>query len=623
MSLVDFFGGSARGGAAVRYDELKRWVREGRIASVEVAPDQIVASFKRGKRPESLARTRGGDVTRVSSPRIEDEQLLPLLEGQGVAITVVTESFWRSQLPMLVWMVVLIGGSMLLWRWVARRMPGGPQGGLLAFGKSRGRRVDSDGNGVTFAEVAGVDEAKAELEEIVEFLRDAERFTRLGARIPKGVLLVGPPGTGKTLLARAVAGEARVPFFSITGSEFVEMFVGVGASRVRDLFEQAKAQAPCIVFIDELDALGRARGAGSMPSANEEREQTLDQLLAELDGFQPNAGVVVMAATNRPEVLDPALLRPGRFDRQVVVDRPDRAGRLAILRIHAKKLKLADDVDLGAIAERTPGFAGADLANLLNEAALRGARKRRDAVTSEDVSEAIDRVVGGLERRTRIITPAERRRVAFHEVGHAIVGVAVSSGEKVHKVSIVPRGAAALGYTMQLPTEDRYLLTERELHARIATLLGGRSAEEIVFGETSTGAQNDLRRATEIARAMVVDYGMSEVVGPVALAPEPRPIFVGLTTQGHSETGARLADRVDSEVRKLVDRGRDEAHRVLEANRAMLDRMAERLLERETLEGEELDALLAEVSARVAETTTDAGDAGAGAPGATGSVRSG
>src|SRR5690606_12081729 len=410
---------------------------------------------------------------------------------------------WLAQA--FVWLLPL-GLLVLFWVWMLRRM--NPTQGVLTVGKSRAKIVGEEGTGITFDDVAGVDEAKLETVEIVEFLQNPEKFASLGAKIAKGVLLVGPPGTGKTLLARAVAGEAGVTFFSISGAEFVEMFVGVGAARVRDLFAQAKAQAPCIIFIDELDALGKARGAGGLIGGHDEREQTLNQLLVEMDGFDPRIGVIIMAATNRPEILDPALLRPGRFDRQVLVDRPDLAGRLAILKIHAEGIVLGPDVDLERRARRTPGFVGADLANLLNEAALLTARRNKEAVGMEEIDDAIDRIIAGLEKKNRLINSRERKIVAYHEAGHAIVAERVPTADPVHKISIIPRGVAALGYTQQLPTEDRYLLTKQELMDRIAVLLGGRVAEEIVFDEISTGAGNDLERVTDLARRMVMEYGM-------------------------------------------------------------------------------------------------------------------
>ncbi|HET7584696.1 MAG TPA: ATP-dependent zinc metalloprotease FtsH, partial [Gemmatimonadaceae bacterium] len=445
--------------------------------------------------------------------------------------------------------VLLFGISMLIFR---QMQAGGAK--AFSFGKSKAKLLSGDTPKVTFADVAGADEAKAELQEIIEFLRDPQRFTRLGGRLPKGVLLVGPPGTGKTLLARAVAGEAGRPFFSMSGSDFVEMFVGVGASRVRDLFEQGKAHAPCIIFIDEIDAVGRHRGAG-LGGGHDEREQTLNQLLVEMDGFDSSKGVIIMAATNRPEVLDAALLRAGRFDRQVVVDRPDVRGRAAILQVHARHVRLAPEVSLQVIAARTPGFAGADLANIVNEAALLAARKGKDAVGQADLEEAIDRVVAGLERKSRVLSETERDIVAHHEMGHALVAFNVAHADPVHKITIIPRGVAALGMTYQLPTEDRFLLTRSELEDRIAVLLGGRVAEELVYGEVSTGAHNDLERATEMARLMVMQYGMSEQLGPMTFGGGPQAMFLrGSGLPQEREYSEESARRIDGETRSIIDR---------------------------------------------------------------------
>ncbi len=589
--LVQFFSSNKL--EALRYDEFKVLVRSGQVEEVWISTDSIQGRKRASAdSPEAAAPPQQeplfGTRADFETTRVEDEELTRELERYGVRYS------GRSDGGQWIFMLLYVGLPLLVmiwfWRGMMRRVGGGA-GGILSFGKSKGKVFSEKEVKVTFDDVAGVDEAKEELQEIIEFLSNPEKFTRIGARIPKGVLLVGPPGTGKTLLARAVAGEAKVPFFSISGSEFVEMFVGVGAARVRDLFEQAKAQAPAIVFIDELDALGRSRGAGVM-GGNEEREQTLNQLLVEMDGFEQNAGVILMAATNRPEILDGALLRPGRFDRQVLVDRPDRTGREAILRIHAKDVKLADDVDLGEIASRTPGFAGADLANIVNEGALLAARKGQDKVEEEDLSEAIDRVVAGLEKKNRILTESEKERVAYHESGHAIVGEVLAPTERVAKISIIPRGVAALGYTMQLPMEDRYLLTESELHGKLAALLGGRAAEEIVFGELSTGASNDLSRATEIARAMVVDYGMSEKIGPISMAKDRRPAFLPPDYHPGREVGDRTADAIDEEIRALVERAASRARETLTTHRAVLDAMARRLIEAEHLEGDDLRSLL-------------------------------
>ncbi|NBO31258.1 MAG: ATP-dependent metallopeptidase FtsH/Yme1/Tma family protein [Cyanobacteria bacterium WB6_1B_304] len=477
-----------------------------------------------------------------------------------------------------------------IWGWLLSRGQGGPA--ALTVGKSKARIYSEGSTGVKFTDVAGVDEAKAELQEIVDFLKNAEKYTRLGAKIPKGVLLVGPPGTGKTLLAKAIAGEAGVPFFSISGSEFIELFVGVGASRVRDLFVQAKQQSPCIVFIDELDALGKSRNAGGMIGGNDEREQTLNQLLTEMDGFDANTGVILLAATNRPEVLDPALRRPGRFDRQVVVDRPDKLGREAILQVHASRVKLDADVQLSILAGRTPGFAGADLANLVNEAALLAARNNRNSVTMADFNEAIERVVAGLEKKSRVLSEVEKKTVAYHEVGHAIIAALMPGAGKVEKISIVPRGVGALGYTLQLPEEDRFLMVEDEIRGRIATLLGGRSAEEIIFGKVSTGASDDIQKATDLAERSVTLYGMSNHLGPIAFEKIQQQFLEGMTNP-RRPVSPKLTEAIDQEVKRIVDRAHEIALGILKQNRQLLEDMAQKLLQKEVLEGTNLGDLLA------------------------------
>jgi cell division protease FtsH len=584
----------------IRYDELKHYVRQGRVDWVQLSPTEIRGGYEEGKKPparDDASGTPRPDVF-VTGRVPDDDTLLPLLEENRVAVRYVDDSGLGNQWPWMIYLGISVLLLFLLWGGLLRRMGAGAgASGALSFGKSKGKVIQQDSVSVTFEDVAGVEEAKVELEEIIEFLRTPEKYTNIGAKIPKGVLLVGPPGTGKTLLARAVAGEAKVPFISISGSEFVEMFVGVGAARVRDLFDSAEKSAPCIVFIDELDALGRSRGGTGGIGSNEEREQTLNQLLVEMDGFAPHAAVIIMAATNRPEILDPALLRPGRFDRQILVDRPDKNGREAILRVHVKGVRLDDDVDLHEIASRTPGFAGADLANLVNEAALLAARRDKERVTMKELSDAIDRVVAGLEKKSRLITDKEKRRVAYHEVGHALAGLLAGGEETVHKISIIPRGIAALGYTMSLPTEERYLMTETDIRAKLVGLLGGRAAEEVVFGEPSTGAQNDLQKVTEMARAMVVEYGMSEAVGPLSISGERRPIFVGGEAGGVGFTrdvGERLNDVIDTEVRKIIDDARSKAIDLLTANRDALERITQALLEAEVLEGEQLSSLLNE-----------------------------
>ncbi|MEM1238449.1 MAG: ATP-dependent zinc metalloprotease FtsH [Cyanobacteria bacterium P01_H01_bin.26] len=530
-----------------------------------------------------------------STTPIFDLKLPDLLEANGV-------EFGAPPPPQNQWIGSLLSWVIpplifiAVWRFFLAR-GGGPQG-ALSIGKSKAKvYVEDEANKITFEDVAGVEEAKTELVEIVDFLKTPKRFTEIGAKIPKGVLLIGPPGTGKTLLAKAVAGEAGVPFFSISGSEFIEMFVGVGSSRVRDLFEQAQKQAPCIVFIDELDAIGKSRASGGFYGGNDEREQTLNQLLTEMDGFSAGEKtIIVLAATNRPETLDQALLRPGRFDRQVLVDRPDLKGREAILKIHAQEVKLGDNVDLNAIATRTPGFAGADLANLVNEAALLAARNNRQAVLQEDFAEAIERVVAGLEKKSRVLSDKEKEIVAYHEVGHAMVGALMEGNGQVEKISIIPRGMAALGYTLQLPTEDRFLRSNEELKGQIATLLGGRSAEEVVFGSITTGAANDLQRATEVAEQMVTTYGMSEVLGPLAYDKGQQTSFLdnGMPNarRNMSEETARA---IDSEVKELVETAHGQALGILRSNRELLETISQQLLKEEVIEGTVLREMLAQV----------------------------
>jgi cell division protease FtsH len=531
----------------------------------------------------------------LSTTPIFDLELPKRLESQGVEFSAVPppRNSWLGNI--LGWVIPPLI-FVAIWQFFNRRGGGAP--GVLSIGKSKAKvYVEGEAERITFKDVAGVDEAKTELVEIVEFLKNPGRFTQLGARIPKGVLLVGPPGTGKTLLAKAVAGEAAVPFFSISGSEFVELFVGVGSARVRDLFEQAKKQAPCIVFIDELDAIGKSRASGGFYGGNDEREQTLNQLLTEMDGFAAgDATVIVLAATNRPETLDPALLRPGRFDRQVLVDRPDLSGRETILKIHAQKVKLGPDVDLRAIATRTPGFAGADLANLVNESALLAARNNREAVAQADFAEAIERVVAGLEKKSRVLNEREKKIVAYHEVGHALVGYALQSSGKVEKISIVPRGMAALGYTLQLPTEDRFLLDEAELRGQIATLLGGRSAEEVVFGSITTGASNDLQRATDLAERMVTTYGMSKVLGPLAYEQGQQNMFLGNQAPNPRRlVSEQTAEAIDKEVKDIVETAHTLALDILKHNRDLLETISLKLLEVEVVEGAELHKLLEQV----------------------------
>ncbi|MGQ0562445.1 MAG: ATP-dependent zinc metalloprotease FtsH [Gemmatimonadota bacterium] len=564
----------------VPYSEFKKQVEAGRISQVVLGPEVMRATVV-----DSLVRKGAPEI--VTSIRVPaDEKLIPLLESKNVKYEGTTQGWFVQTIGWL----LPIGIMLLFWFWMMRRI--NPAQGVMTIGKNRARIMGEEGTGVRFSDVAGADEAKQELVEVVEFLKTPEKFARLGAKIPKGVLLVGPPGTGKTLLARAVAGEAGVTFFSISGSEFVEMFVGVGAARVRDLFEQAKTKAPCIIFIDELDALGKQRGVGGVMGGHDEREQTLNQLLVEMDGFDPATGVIIMAATNRPEILDVALLRPGRFDRQVVVDRPDVVGREAILRVHAKQVVLAEDVDLSVIARRTPGFVGADLANLLNEAALLAARENKTTVHMEDIDAAIDRIVAGLEKKNRLINAKERDIVAYHEAGHALVAERVETADPVHKISIIPRGVAALGYTQQLPTEDRYLIQRGELEDRLTVLLGGRAAEEIVFAEISSGASNDLERATEMARQMVTQLGMSEAVGPVTFGRARGTFLQPQAVPEQREYSEATAQVIDGEVRRLVVEAYARALEILGRDRDFLEAIARKLLEKEVMDRAELRELL-------------------------------
>lgn len=539
------------------------------------------------------------DVPVYSTVPISDNtrDLVDLLEEQGVEFEAapLNGGFLSTLIGWVVPPLIFVG----IWAWFLQRAQGGSA--ALTVGKSKARIYAEGNTGVTFNDVAGEDEAKAELEEIVEFLKHPDKYTKLGAVIPKGVLLVGPPGTGKTLLAKAIAGEAGVPFFSISGSEFIELFVGVGAARVRDLFQQAKQKAPCIVFIDELDALGKARSSNTSFGSNDEQEQTLNQLLTEMDGFEGNTGVIIIAATNRPEVLDLALRRPGRFDRQVTVDRPDKLGREAILKVHAKKVQLESDVNLATIATRTPGFSGADLANLINESALLAARKNQVAIKMADLNEAIERVIAGLERKSRVLNPLERKIVSYHEVGHAIVGYLMPGSNRVEKISIVPRGVGALGYTLQLPEEDRFLMAEDEIRGRIAALLGGRSSEEVVFGKVSTGASDDIQKATDMAERMVTIYGMNSKLGPVA--------FERVQQQFLNPSSARrpispeLTALIDREVQQIIDSAHQIAQSVLSINRELLEEVAQKLLQDEVLEGEPLQQYLkrAKAPAEMAE----------------------
>ena len=571
----------------VPYSEFLKLVKDGKIESVEVGETRIVAKEK-----VTSATQRPRIFVTV---RLEGENLIEFLKQNNVTFYGKIENPWLKNFLMS-WILPLLI-LYAIWAIAYKRIGKTFESGVLSFGKNKAKVYAEHKTGVTFDDVAGIDEAKEELKEIVEFLKNPERYSRIGARLPKGVLLVGPPGTGKTLLARAVAGEAGVPFFSISGSDFVEMFVGVGAARVRDLFRQAQQQAPCIIFIDELDAIGKSRGI--TPYSNDEREQTLNQLLTEMDGFNTAKGIVILAATNRPEILDPALLRPGRFDRQILVDRPDLEGRYQILKVHTRGKRLGTDVDLRKIAAATPGFVGADLANVVNEALLLAVRKGREEVKMEDFEEAIERVIAGLEKRNRLINKKEKERVAYHEVGHALVG-ALLTDEPIHKISIIPRGIGALGYTLQLPTEDRYLMTEKELKNKIAVLLGGRAAEELIFGDVSTGAQNDLEKATDTARKMVTMYGMSKKLGLMSLE-KPSQIFLTgaqhpggeFITQYSPETGKLI----DQEVKNILDEIYQNVKKLLSENKSVLQKIAQELLKVEVMDEKTFKKFLEEAKA--------------------------
>ena len=575
-------------GKSLPYSEFKDLVKKGAVEEVTVG-DQLIHGTLKEAPPDDPKGSNKFTTTRVDDPKLTEE-----LEGHSVKYSGEVANRWLPEL-LVGWIVPLIF-FVAIWGFFLRRM-GGAEGGVMSFARSRAKAYADDEVKVRFTDVAGVDEAEEELKEIVEFLKTPKKYTNLGGRIPKGVLLVGPPGTGKTLLARAVAGEAHVPFFSLSGSEFVEMFVGVGAARIRDLFQQAEAKAPCIVFIDELDALGKARVQSAIGS-HEEREQTLNQLLAEMDGFDGRKGVIIMAATNRPEVLDPALLRPGRFDRQVLVDKPDVKGREDILRIHTKGVRISPEVNLKVVAARTAGFAGADLANLVNEAALLAARGDKVEVGPKDFDAAIDRLIAGLEKK-RVMSTKEREIVAYHESGHAIVATVLPGLDPVHKISIVQRGFGALGYTMQLPLEDRYLMTRNDLRSQLAVLLAGRTAEEIALGEISTGAQNDLQRATDIARAMVTEFGMSDELGAINYDGNKRPRFLDMPLpQDRGLYGEETAQKIDIEIKRILSEAHATARQVLSDNRDKLESVTRRLLEVEVMEGEELRQILAPTEGR-------------------------
>ena len=593
------------------YSQFKTLIKSGQVTDLVIRDKEISGSVTPEAIKEVFSPQRIKELgERAKKPlpfvvvRVEDPRLTEDLERAGIPFKGETSSDW---LPVILSWLLPIIIFFVLWNFLSNRM-GGVSGGLMQIGKSKAKVYIEKSTGVTFADVEGIEEAEEELIEVVEFLKHPEKYQRLGGHLPKGVLLVGPPGTGKTLLARAVAGEAGVPFFSISGSDFVEMFVGVGAARVRDLFAQAAAQAPSIIFIDELDALGKARGM-NMLSSHDEREQTLNQLLAEMDGFDPNKGVIIMAATNRPEILDPALLRPGRFDRQVLVDRPDVKGREKILQLHAKKIKLSPAVELGVIAAKTPGFVGADLANIVNEAALLAARQGKDAVEMTDFDEAIERVIAGLQKKSRMMSPKEKKTIAYHESGHALLAELVPGADPVSKISIIPRGMAALGYTQQTPTEDRYLMTRSELLARIYVLLGGRVAEEMIFNDVSTGAQNDLQRATEIARTMVTQFGMSDKLGLVSLEGPRTPLFLPVPMQSAKEYSEDTASLIDAEVKEILTQAHEKVKEVLAAHRSALEELAQLLLTKEVVERPELQTILKVVSIEQVRGKKKAGEA--------------
>ncbi|BBO18840.1 cell division protein FtsH [Candidatus Brocadia pituitae] len=563
----------------IPYSDFKGLIQQNSLEEVIIGPTTIRGILK----PEEGQKVKKS----ITTVKVDDPELIKELIAHKIKFSATTNGGWGQSL-FLLWFIPMIIFLIMMTR--MRRVA--PGTGLMSIGKSRANLYIDKDTGVTFNDVAGVDEAKEELKEVIDYLQNPQKYQRLGGKIPKGVLLVGPTGTGKTLLAKAVAGEAKVPFFSISGSGFVEMFVGVGAARVRDLFAQAQEKAPCIIFIDEMDALGKVRAASPVSGGHEEREHTLNQLLVEMDGFDTRKGVILMAATNRPEILDPALLRPGRFDRHILVDRPDIKGREEILKVHCKNVKLGKAVDIKIIAARTPGFVGADLANVVNEAALLAARVGKDAVGMESFEEAINRVIAGLEKKKKVMSRKEQEIIAYHESGHALVAESVPGADKVHRISIIPRGISALGYTLQLPTEDRYLLTRSELLDRLAVLLGGRVAEEITFHEISTGAQNDLERATDIAMSMVREYGMSEKLGPMTFQNGRRPQFLDLGYRTNRELSEDVSKDIDNEVKKIIFDTHTRVKGLLTENRDRLEILAKLLLEKEVVEGEELRKII-------------------------------
>jgi cell division protease FtsH len=588
--LIQNYLGSALAIKTIPYSQFLTLVKENKVTEVAITANQIQGKARLDDQDPN--KTELFKTVRV------DPEISALLEQHHIVFKGEVESTVLRDLFSWIFPIFLFVG---VWYFFMKRFAG-QQAGFMTLGKNKAKIYMQNELDVTFNDVAGVDEAKQELVEVIDFLKEPGRFTQLGGKMPKGILLVGPPGTGKTLLAKAVAGESHVPFFSMSGSEFVEMFVGLGAARVRDLFEQAKQKAPCIIFIDELDALGKARGFGAV-GGHDEREQTLNQLLVEMDGFDPKVGVILMAATNRPEILDPALLRPGRFDRHILVDRPDKKGREEILKVHLKKVTVARDLDVEKVAAMTPGMVGADLANLVNEAALLAVRRGKKEVTMSEFEEAVERVMAGLEKKNRLINKEERRIVAYHELGHALVALTLPGTDPVQKISIIPRGIAALGYTMQVPTEDRFLMKRTELLNKVATLLGGRAAEEIVFGDISTGAHNDLAKATDIARSMVKEYGMSATIGQVYFSREKRPLFLEAGLQGGGEYSEATAETIDKEIKEIISVQYKRALDILRGKKDVMDKGAEVLLEKEKIEGEELKAL-------IASTATPGPDAG-------------
>lgn len=572
--MIDYYSASTVSKTDITYSAFMKHVQQDEVKQVTIVDNVISGKLKDGKDFSTVAPS--------------DDSLIPTLRARDIEIKAELPPqppWWTTILSSLLPMLLIVG----IWFMLMQQSQGGG-GRVMNFGKSRARRYDEDNIKITFKDVAGADEAKQELEEVVEFLKHPKKYNDLGAKIPKGVLLYGPPGTGKTLLAKAVAGEAGVPFFSISGSDFVEMFVGVGASRVRDLFEQAKKSAPCIVFIDEIDAVGRQRGAG-LGGGHDEREQTLNQLLVEMDGFGANEGIIMIAATNRPDILDPALLRPGRFDRQIVVDRPDIKGRQEILKVHVKGKPISPEVELGVIARRTPGFTGADLSNLVNEAALMAARKNKNKIDMPEMEEAAERVIMGPERRSRVISDKEKRLTAYHEGGHTLVGMLLDNTDPVHKVTIIPRGRAG-GYTLSLPKEDRYYATRSEMMDELKVLLGGRVAEALVLKEISSGASNDLQRATSLARQMICEYGMSPELGPMTFGHRQDQVFLGRDIGRDKDYSEEVAAKIDKEIRKFIDEAYQKTESLLNENMDKLHLIADALIERETLEGEEIDQLM-------------------------------